>query len=79
MLAQSSAPGRFGGVVIGTGVFTSFVERLQLRAQHIEELVDAVKAAGLPVLSEGAVAVPISPEFQRRAGRRSKHVLLDAV
>jgi catechol 2,3-dioxygenase-like lactoylglutathione lyase family enzyme len=38
--------------------------RLQLRAQNIENLVDTVKAAGLPVLSEGAVAVPIPPNFR---------------
>jgi catechol 2,3-dioxygenase-like lactoylglutathione lyase family enzyme len=38
--------------------------RLQLRAQNIDGLVDAVKAAGLPVISEGAVAVPIPPNFK---------------
>jgi lactoylglutathione lyase len=38
--------------------------RLQLRAQNIDALVDAVKAAGLPVISEGAVAVPIPPNLK---------------
>jgi hypothetical protein len=38
--------------------------RLQLRAQNIDSLVDAVKAAGLPVISEGAVAVPIPPNLR---------------
>ena len=38
--------------------------RLQLRAQNIDALVEAVKAAGLSVISEGAVAVPIPPNFK---------------
>jgi predicted enzyme related to lactoylglutathione lyase len=38
--------------------------RLQLRAQNIDVLVDAVKAAGLSVVSEGAVAVPIPPNLK---------------
>jgi catechol 2,3-dioxygenase-like lactoylglutathione lyase family enzyme len=38
--------------------------RLQLRAQNLDSLVDAVKAAGLPVISEGAVAVPIPPNLR---------------
>jgi hypothetical protein len=37
---------------------------LQLRAQNIDVLVDAVKAEGLSVVSEGAVAVPIPPNFK---------------
>ncbi len=38
--------------------------RLQLRAQNIDALVEEVKAAGLAVISEGAVAVPIPPNFK---------------
>jgi catechol 2,3-dioxygenase-like lactoylglutathione lyase family enzyme len=38
--------------------------RLQLRAQNIDAMVDAVKRAGLSVLSAGAVAVPIPPNFK---------------
>jgi catechol 2,3-dioxygenase-like lactoylglutathione lyase family enzyme len=38
--------------------------RLQLRAQNIDALVDAVKAAGMPVISEGGIAVPIPPNFK---------------
>lgn len=38
--------------------------RLQLRALNIDALVDAVKAAGLSVISEGGVAVPIPPNFK---------------
>jgi catechol 2,3-dioxygenase-like lactoylglutathione lyase family enzyme len=38
--------------------------RLQLRAQNIDAMVDAVKTAGLRVLSNGAIAVPIPPNFK---------------
>ena len=38
--------------------------RLQLRAQNIDAMVDSVKKAGLSVLSDGAVAVPIPPNFK---------------
>ena len=38
--------------------------RLQLRAQNIDAMVTSVKQAGLSVLSEGAVAVPIPPNFK---------------
>jgi len=38
--------------------------RLQLRARQIDAMVDAVKRAGLSVLSAGAVAVPIPPNFK---------------
>lgn len=37
--------------------------RLQLRTQNIEAMVDAVKRAGLTVVSQGGVAVPIPPDF----------------
>jgi catechol 2,3-dioxygenase-like lactoylglutathione lyase family enzyme len=35
--------------------------RLQLRAQNVDALVDSMKRAGLTVVSEGGVAVPIPP------------------
>jgi catechol 2,3-dioxygenase-like lactoylglutathione lyase family enzyme len=38
--------------------------RLQLRAQNIDAMVESVKKAGLPVLSDGGVAVPIPPNFK---------------
>jgi catechol 2,3-dioxygenase-like lactoylglutathione lyase family enzyme len=38
--------------------------RLQVRAQNVDALVDAMKAAGLRVISEGGVAVPIPPNFK---------------
>jgi len=38
--------------------------RLQLRTQGIDEVVKAVKSAGLTVVSQGAVAVPIPPNFR---------------
>ena len=38
--------------------------RLQLRAQNIDAMVDRVKQAHLAVVSEGAVAVPIPPNFK---------------
>ncbi len=38
--------------------------RLQLRAQNIDPLVDAMKRAGLTVVSEGGVAVPIPPNLK---------------
>jgi catechol 2,3-dioxygenase-like lactoylglutathione lyase family enzyme len=38
--------------------------RLQLRAQHIDAMVDAVKSAGLAVVSAGGVAVPIPPNLK---------------
>lgn len=38
--------------------------RLQLRAQNIDALVAAMKAAGLHVVSDGAVAVPIPPNLK---------------
>jgi catechol 2,3-dioxygenase-like lactoylglutathione lyase family enzyme len=38
--------------------------RLQLRAQHIDAMVDAVKRAGLVVVSTGGVAVPIPPNLK---------------
>ena len=38
--------------------------RLQLRAQNIDAMVDAVKTAGLRVVSNGAVAVPIPPNLK---------------
>ncbi|HUK37445.1 MAG TPA: VOC family protein [Vicinamibacterales bacterium] len=38
--------------------------RVQLRAQNIDALVDAMKAAGLHVVSEGGVAVPIPPNLR---------------
>lgn len=38
--------------------------RLQLRARNIDLLVEAVKRAGLTVVSAGGVAVPIPPDFK---------------
>jgi catechol 2,3-dioxygenase-like lactoylglutathione lyase family enzyme len=38
--------------------------RLQLRTQNIDALVNAVKSAGLTVVSQGAVAVPIPPDLR---------------
>lgn len=38
--------------------------RLQLRAENIDELVDAMKAAGLRIHSEKGVAAPIPPNFK---------------
>ena len=38
--------------------------RLQLRAQNIDAMVTAMKGAGLTVVSEGAVAVPIPPNLK---------------
>lgn len=38
--------------------------RLQLRAQNVDALVVAMKQAGLTVVSEGGVAVPIPPDFK---------------
>jgi hypothetical protein len=38
--------------------------RLQLRAQGIDAMVDVVKKAGLSVLSDGGIAVPIPPNFK---------------
>jgi catechol 2,3-dioxygenase-like lactoylglutathione lyase family enzyme len=38
--------------------------RLQLRAQHIDAMVDAVKSAGLAVVSAGGIAVPIPPNLK---------------
>ena len=38
--------------------------RLQIRAQNIDVLVSAMKQAGLTVVSQGAVAVPIPPDFK---------------
>jgi catechol 2,3-dioxygenase-like lactoylglutathione lyase family enzyme len=38
--------------------------RLQLRAQNVDALVDAMKRAGLTVVSEGGVAVPIPPNLK---------------
>jgi len=38
--------------------------RLQLRAQNLDALVDAMKAAGMSVVSEGGVAVPIPPNLR---------------
>ena len=38
--------------------------RLQVRAQNIDALVAAMKSAGLKVVSEGSVAVPIPPNFK---------------
>ncbi|HKE85881.1 MAG TPA: VOC family protein [Vicinamibacterales bacterium] len=38
--------------------------RLQIRAQNVDELVDAMKRAGLSVVSEGGTAVPIPPNFK---------------
>jgi len=38
--------------------------RLQLRAQNVDALVDAMKRAGLTVVSEGGTAVPIPPNLK---------------
>jgi catechol 2,3-dioxygenase-like lactoylglutathione lyase family enzyme len=38
--------------------------RLQLRARNLDALVDAMKAAGMSVVSEGGVAVPIPPNLR---------------
>jgi len=38
--------------------------RLQLRAQNVDALVDSMKRAGLTVVSEGGVAVPIPPNLK---------------
>ena len=38
--------------------------RLQLRTQGIDDLVKAVRSAGLTVVSQGGVAVPIPPNFR---------------
>ena len=38
--------------------------RLQVRAQNIDALVTSIKSAGLKVVSEGGVAVPIPPNFK---------------
>jgi catechol 2,3-dioxygenase-like lactoylglutathione lyase family enzyme len=38
--------------------------RLQLRTENIDAMVDAVKAAGLTVVTPGGVAVPIPPNFK---------------
>jgi catechol 2,3-dioxygenase-like lactoylglutathione lyase family enzyme len=38
--------------------------RLQLRSQNIDALMDAMKAAGLTVVSEGGKAVPIPPNYK---------------
>jgi catechol 2,3-dioxygenase-like lactoylglutathione lyase family enzyme len=38
--------------------------RLQLRAQNLDALVEAMKAAGMSVVSEGGVAVPIPPNLR---------------
>ncbi len=38
--------------------------RLQLRTANIDSLVSAVKRAGLNVVSQGGVAVPIPPNFK---------------
>jgi catechol 2,3-dioxygenase-like lactoylglutathione lyase family enzyme len=38
--------------------------RLQLRAENIDSVVNAMKQAGLHVVSEGSVAVPIPPNFK---------------
>jgi catechol 2,3-dioxygenase-like lactoylglutathione lyase family enzyme len=38
--------------------------RLQVRAQNVDALVGALKSAGLTVVSEGGVAVPIPPNFK---------------
>ena len=38
--------------------------RLQLRAQNVDALVADMKRAGLTVVSEGGVAVPIPPDFK---------------
>ena len=38
--------------------------RLQLQTKNIDAMVNAVKNAGLTVATEGAVAVPIPPNFK---------------
>jgi catechol 2,3-dioxygenase-like lactoylglutathione lyase family enzyme len=38
--------------------------RLQLRSQNIDALVDAVRGAGLTIVTEGGRAVPIPPNFK---------------
>jgi catechol 2,3-dioxygenase-like lactoylglutathione lyase family enzyme len=38
--------------------------RLQLRAQNVDAMVDAMKAAGLTVVSQGGTAVPIPPNLK---------------
>jgi hypothetical protein len=38
--------------------------RLQLRTENIDAMVDAVKTAGLTVVTPGGVAVPIPPNFK---------------
>lgn len=38
--------------------------RLQLRAENVDDVVSAMKKAGLTVVSEGGVAVPIPPNFK---------------
>jgi catechol 2,3-dioxygenase-like lactoylglutathione lyase family enzyme len=38
--------------------------RLQLRTQNIDAMVNAVKRAGLTVVSQGGAAVPIPPDFR---------------
>jgi len=38
--------------------------RLQLRAQNVDAMVDAMKAAGLKVVSQGETAVPIPPNLK---------------
>lgn len=38
--------------------------RIQVRADNLDELVESMKAAGLHVVSEGGVAVPIPPNFK---------------
>jgi catechol 2,3-dioxygenase-like lactoylglutathione lyase family enzyme len=38
--------------------------RVQLRTQEIDALVSAVKSAGLTIVSQGGVAVPIPPNFR---------------
>ncbi len=38
--------------------------RLQLRAQNVDAMVDAMKAAGLKVVSQGGTAVPIPPNLK---------------
>ena len=38
--------------------------RLQLRAQNVDAVVDAMKSAGLTVVSHGGTAVPIPPNLK---------------
>jgi hypothetical protein len=38
--------------------------RLQLRVQNIDEMVAAMKAAGMTVVTQGGGAVPIPPNFK---------------